>query len=29
MSYVSKSLNENSRKQRVFSLDELNVDPII
>ena len=29
MSYVSKSLNENSRKQRVFRLDELNVDPII
>ena len=29
MSYVSKSLNENSRKQRVFRLGEFNVDPII
>ena len=29
MSFVSKSLNGNSRKQRVFRLGKFNVDPII
>ena len=29
MSYVSKSLNENSGKQVIFRLGEFNVDPII
>ena len=29
MSYVSKSLNENSGKQIIFRLGEFNVDPII
>ena len=29
MSYVSKSLNENSGEQIIFRLGEFNVDPII